>query len=388
MEKQEKQESSKPRFRPRYAFGFTLILFIVFDIFMRVFFAQPELLLRNEGIGTQAMDYFFEQIDSDLVDMKIAWIGASVMQGLKNVPPDKTYPLVATKLLADKNIKMSGYNLATAGVRVGDTFIIMHEAIKHGVKVIPIALHLKTFSGTKFSKLEPVLYKDLIYYIKGHPEFVDIREKNLNIKSSKWMHILVDRSIAKGWGFYRYSGMIFPMISKSDKPPMEFVRQQYQLAMGLANDFVTTAATMDYEVRNKDNVWHGIPPVWSIANKSSYEGIDLTNTNPLWQLIDRIAIEAGQNNVVILFFFSPLNKLAIEKHNQFSWQSQGQYVQIMTNRIKSAGFDHVVADMTNAVQSEYFSDFDHLNINGHRQLAEKLVPYLEIAIDKAEKINK
>ncbi len=387
-EKIKDSKAPKALFRIKYVLGWLLILFFILEICSRIFFAKPGLLLRNEGIGTQAMDYFFEQMDKDPVDMKIAWIGASVMQGLKNVPPGKTYPLVANKLLKEKDLHISGYNLSTAGVRVGDTYLILHEAIKHGAKVVPIALHLKTFSGKRFSIAEPVLYKDSSYYLMGHPEFVEIREKDLHVNTSSWMHILLDKSISRIWAFYRYSGMVFPMLSKSDKPPMDFVKHQYLLAMGLANEFVTTAATMDYEYRNQDDIWLGIPKVWSMANKSSYTEVNLTKTNPLWRLIDRITIEAGQQKVVILFFFSPLNKLAIEKHDQFPWPLQQRYVDIVSNRIKSSGFDHIIADMTNAVEPKYFTDFDHMNINGHRQLAHEMIPYLEKAILKSEMINK
>jgi hypothetical protein len=373
----------RPRFRPRYALGWALFLLIILEIVFRVAFSHPGLAVRNEGIGTQTMDYLLEQMQKSPAVNKVPFLGASVMQGLKNVPPELTYPVLATDILKDKGLNIFGTNLASAGLRMGDTYLLMRESIRRGATVIPIALHLKTFSGS-FMK-QPVLYDGNAYYLIGHPQIVKIRKQELKIDDTRWTNIVADRSLAKAWAFYRYSGMLFHLYVDTDKPPMEHVRRWIKLRYGFARKLSIKAAAMDYDDRNVDNVWKNTHPVYAQLNRASYKTSDISEKNPLWPLIDRMCKEANEAGVVLLFFFSPLNKPAIEQFHQFPWHIHKSFVRAATRHIKRNG--QSVVNLTHAVPSKYFTDFDHLNMNGHQAMAKAIAPHIKRAIRKSKRKN-
>lgn len=370
-----------PRFRLLYALAWMFFLLFLLDIGVRAYFSQPDLVLRSEGIGTSSMDYLFEQMERNKAKNKIAWIGASVMQGLKNVPGDRTYPVIVSRALKEKGEDVAGYNMAIAGCHIGGDYLIMHEAIKRGATLITIAIHYKGFSG-RDNMFKPVMYEENLFYLRDHPEFNRIRQNMLHIPPIEWTHIWVDKMLRKVWGLYRYSGMYFPMISKSDKPPIEYFGYIYKVKTGLAGKMITDAANMDFDDRNVEGVWENIPEMFATANAMPYRYPDLTDKNPLWKLLSLMMAEAKEANVTLLFFLSPLNKPAIEKYNIFDWPENAKFSSVVGQRIRAGGHSYI--DMTSVVPPGGFTDFDHLNLNGQQKLAEELEPYVYRALKKAE----
>lgn len=377
------KSNDKPtvRFRLFFALAWMFFLLFLLDIGVRVYFSQPDLVLRSEGIGTSSMDYLFEQMEKSKAENKIAWIGASVMQGLKNVPGSKTYPVLITRALKAKGENIDGFNMAIAGCHVGGDYLIMHEAIKRGASLIAIAVHYKGFSG-RDNMFKPVMYKESTYYLRDHPNFSNIRQQMLHVQPIEWSHVLIDRTLRRLWALYRYSGMYFPMISKSDKPPIEYFGYIYKVKLGLAGEMITNAANMDFDDRNKEGVWENIPDMFATANAMPYRYSDLTDKNPLWKLLSLMMKEAKESNVLLLFFISPLNKPAIEKYKIFDWPKNAEFSKVIGERIRRGG--HQFVDMTSVVPPGGFTDFDHMNLNGQQKLADELEPYVYKALGQVK----
>ena len=363
-----------------------VLLFALTEIGFRLFFAQPGLALRNEGFDTQSMDYLFEQLERSTAKNKVAWIGASVMQGVKNCPPDKTYPVLASRFLDSRGFDVFGVNLAVAYTHMGDFYLLLNESLRRGAKVIPVALHYKTFSGMERGAKQ-VLYTDLASYLRGQPEADDIRKHLLKLRKSEMRTIMRDRSVARFSALYRYHGMVFPMLTGLDRPPMEILRHQFQLKSGQAPDFMALAADMDYEDRNADHLWRNTDIRFVQANRKLYNKVNLVWTNPAWSLLDQMCKEAGEQSAVLLFFFAPVNKIALDKFRMIDWAIFDQFTAHTRKRIEGSGYPHRVIDLTHSVQAAYFTDFEHMNMNGHKQLARALVPHIRTAIQETPGAN-
>lgn len=381
LDREQKKEITGLRFRLGYALGWTVLLFIVLDVIVRLVFSQPNLLLRNEGLSAQATDYLFNQIKHDPSSIKIAWLGASVMQGLKNVHQERTYPVTVSRRLGEQGYDVGGYNLAMAGNNMGDFFSFLVEAVDRGANVAPVALHYKGF--TKNNKLGSLIrYKEHAYYARNHPDFDELNKKQFRIKRSQWTEIYLDRSLAKSWALYRYRGMMFTLASRSDKTAMEFFSYHYKRLFGLGAQQLLAAADLSYEARNQDNLWQGLPKHLMNTNQRLFKNTEINENRPHWVILDKMCQYAKEQNVVLLFFFAPINRAAIEKLPSFDWEKFKRYkIRAATHILKNG---QMIEDLSNKIDTRYFTDFDHLNTNGHDQMADVIEPYLREAIARLQ----
>lgn len=377
-------QNYKPKrsFRIKYALLVTFILTLILDIGLFIYFKQPNLVLRNEGNVTNAMDYLFEQMERDDSKIKIAWQGASVMQGLHNTPPDKTYPALISKFLKNKGINATSYNLAVAGNSIGDNYLLIYKSIKCNANIIPVALHYKLFSKNR-QWGSMVSYKENAYYLARHPEFGSIRSDMLKIEPFEWTEIMVDRSIAKIWSLYRYRKTIWIKALESGREPLDYFGFQYAVKSGLVHNATQIGVKLDYNSRNQDNIWKEIPPSLAKLNRLAYKNIDLSESNKIWAIIDKMCEEADKAGVILLFFYSPVNFEAVKYFNQYDFEDYRKFKVICAKKIGGNG--HMVLDMSNKVESKYFTDFEHFNMNGHRQLAVEMIKQMGRAIVKARK---
>lgn len=369
----------RPRFRPLYALGWATLLFILLDIVIRIVFSQSGLALRNQGVNSAAMDYLFEQMDADDAKVKTAWLGASVMQGYKNVPEDKTVSVLTVADLKRKGLSISGYNLAVAGNNMGDNYLLAHESLKNGANLLVVSLHYKLFSDHGSQKM-PVIHKEFVNYLKDSKDSGPIRKKLLKIAPGTWREVHMDRTLAKYWALFRYRSFIFEVLTKTDRPPLEIIEYHYKMDLGFMMDEVIGAAKMTYEDRNTDSLWKQTPQIIAMKNRAAYKEIDLSPKNRRWEIIDLMCKEATKNNAVILFYLTPINRPSINKFKLFNWNHLERFKADVTKLIESKG--HLVADLTEAVDPKYFTDFDHLNMNGHKQLSQKIEPDLIRAMTK------
>ena len=378
-QKTDEKKRAKPRFRLFYALGWTVALFVVLDVLLRLLFAQPGLMVRNEGLTAQAYDYLFGQMEKSRAKVRVAWMGASVMQGLKNVDRYNTYPLLIGKALRENGLDVDSFNFAMAGNNLGDFYALTIEAAKHGANVVPVALHYKGF--TKGNKLgSPMRYGSNAYYARGIDDFFKVRSNEFKVKNSEWQEAWLDQTLGRIWKLYNNRNMLFVLASNSDQTPMEYFSFHYKILFGFGLAGIVESGAMTYESRNQDNLWDQLPAPLMITNFQLFKNVDISEGRVQWSILDRLCMEANANNIVLLFYFAPINKSAIAKLKFFEWQKFKQWKLRAATHILQSG--HMIEDMSDKVDNRYFTDFDHLNTNGHAQMAEVFAPYLENAIAK------
>lgn len=360
-------------FRFRYAVLITLVLFIILDIGIRVYFSKPGIILRNEGNVSYAMDYLFEQMGKDDSYRKIAWLGASVMQGVHNTPPDQAYPQLVCKRIQKRGRDVACYNLAVSGANLGDMYLLMHESLNRGADIIVAAINYKIFSDqSKMGVL--VRYPELLYHIRKNPRFVNIRQEIAGVDSGEWTNIFMDRTLADIWAFYRYKGLIGILMTGQGKPVFEHLKYTYAVNSGLARDNALEAAKSDYIDRNRDDLWKGMPDQFATFCRLTYSRINLSPDNPKWEVLEQMSKEAKERNATLIFLISPVNLEGAEQFKQFEKKDIADFRKILQRKINNNG--NLVIDMSDKIDYRHFTDFEHMNLNGHKQLANKLSKFI------------
>ncbi len=364
-------------FRIRYTFLVTFILIAILDIGVSQYFNKPNHIFRNEGNNNNAMDYLFRQMEKDSSRYIIAWQGASVMQGLHNAPPLKTYPALVNRFLRKKGIDVNSYNLAVAGNDIGDNYLLAHKSMKCGANIIPVALHYKLFSKNR-QKKGMVRYKENLFYLNEATGFSSIRSDLLKVKPFEWTEVWINGTLSRFWNLYRYRKTIWAIVLENGKNPLEHLGFLYSTRSGLAHDAALYGAKINFEDRNADYIWKEIPSSMALVNRLAYKKIDISDNNSVWAIIDKMCKEADKAGVLLLFFHSPVNFEAVKYFDQYQIDDYRKFKLACARHIGNNG--QMIIDMSDKVESKFFTDFEHLNMNGHRKLAKEMLVKLREGI--------
>jgi hypothetical protein len=372
-------KSDTPKIRPKWVFFWAIAFFVLLDVIVRIYFAQPNLLLRNIDRGIGSLPYLFSQMDKH-EGPKIAFVGASVMQGYQNVAADRTFSaLVERQLNATAKYKgTKSFNLASAGHNFGDHYCLLAETIRHKPDLIVVAMHFKSFSQ-HISTGVPIQHKSLVNYISNDPKRDEMLRRFQISKTDYYLYRL-DGLVRRISAFYRYHELIPQMISGSADSPPFAILDHYKAALGLYSTSQAVARMHDPEDRSTDYLWKLLPEQLVMHNHEICSNLDFSDSNVNWRSFKDICELGRKEKVNILFYLTPINKAIVTEQNFFDWNILRNYKQVVIQQVRQNG--HLLADVTNAVDAPYFSDTDHLNMNGHAQVSRKMTKEIKKALDR------
>jgi len=365
----------KNRVRLRYVLLFTLLLFLVLEIPVRRLERRPDLVLRNEGRSHMALPYMYRQMELTKFRRVIAFLGASETQGVVNTTAETTYPVDIEKLLAARGVATHCFNLATIGNGLGDNLALAVEAMRRGADLLVFCLHYKLFSNSGALAFAST-YRDSLYYLRHRPDFSQLQHRYFLISNRDYMEIRFSKFLESFWAFYRENQLISYLIAGDLEPePLTAQARKWLFkGAGPAPRKIATQIEMlgTPEKRNRDNLWQLQPAEYHQDNGKAYEKISLDPQDVHFKIFELINELSRASKVKILIFLTPLNRGAVNQFKYFDWNKHAKFVE-MTSQTVLAN-DNYFLDLTDAVENRCFTDGDHLNMNGHRQLAEALVP--------------
>jgi len=356
--------------RLTYALTFTLILLIILDIGVRKIETIPDLILRNEGHRNLALEYMFARLEK-ISGRRAVWLGGSVEQGLGNTIPEMTAANLSQKILRQSGLDITIYNMAKIGNRLGDHFAITTESIRKGADVIVFPLSLQLFSSSLLlgkGMNEP----DLLIYLKFHPQFTFLRRNILSIPDYQWDEIQASGFVKQCWALYKYRDLISYLLTGSGEDMPTIIQNAFIDWAGIRTDRNSDdlLSKLKPEEKNRDNLWMQTPPAKLFQSKAILEKINLSEKDPNIILFTMINMLAKQTQIPILFYLSPVNRECVDANKLFSWDKYDHFKETITSICKQ--FSQDLIDCTDIIPAKYFTDMDHLNMNGHAMLAKAL----------------
>jgi hypothetical protein len=129
------------------------------------------------------------------------------------------------------------------------------------------------------------------------------------------------------------------------------------------------------EERNADYLWKVIPDHVVQLQYHHCEAFDFSDENLNWATFKEMAAYAKRRRVNLLFFLNPINEDFVKAKGFFDW---GEVMPLFKQRVLEVTQANGLPlfDATTRIDPRYFSDLDHLNMNGHRQMAQALLPHV------------
>ncbi len=356
--------------RLRYAFLTTLALLLIFDVAVRALNVQnkPNLTLRNEQRSDAYNDYFFRQMR--LTDRPvIAFMGASIVQGFVNTRPENAMPMLIQEMLDEQGIANRCFNMALIGNNLGDHLALSSESIRNGADLVVIPLHFKLFSG-RGTLNRMIMHKDNIFYLRGRKDFRKLRRKVFKITDDQWSDIKIRKNLELIWAFYRQRNLLSLWATGRTGP---FPNALF-MSLGRKIRFLQPLVKEPHDPKkwNTDNHWKKKSKLYHESNRSTYEDINLDFDNIHFQTLDMICAMGREKKAKLLFYLIPLNRSANEQFHYFDWEKHALFKQMTQEITEKYGYESM--DLTDAVDNRHFTDGDHLNMRGHEEFAQALLP--------------
>lgn len=378
----EKDKSKKTSIRRWMVFVWAIAFFVILDIGVRIYFSQENIVLRNIDRGISALPYLFDQMDSHK-GKKIAFVGASVMQGYQNVEADRAFPNLIEKMLAkdEKYADVKCFNLASAGHNFGDHYAILSEAIRHKPDLIVVAIHFKSFSQHGDTRV-PLQHQSLSSFLYQDPDKDALLERFGVTKLDYWKY-RIDHGAQRISAFYRYSELMAQLVTNTADPPVYYINNHYKAKMGLLSEAKMLFLELKPEQRSTDYLWKLLPDTLIGRNHEICSNLDFSDSNINWRTFKDLCALARKKKVNVLFYLTPINRSIIKEHNFFDLNILRNYQRVIIEQIRDNG--HLLAEnTTTAVNDAYFSDTDHMNMNGHAQLAIQMLSDVKEGLDRGK----
>jgi len=357
--------------RLRWVIPVVLILFAATDAAVLRLERVPGLILRNEGRSHFAERYMFRQMHFTKDRPVVAFFGASVIQGYINTTPETAAPVVTERVLFDRGIKTRCFNLACLGNNLGDHLALGTEAARNGADLLVIPLHFKLFSNLGTLGFMS-FYREDVTYLRRRPDFLRLRRRLLKVSDREYQEIRLKQFFVRHWAYYRERRLVSHVLTGNAFPiPVQV--QQWLLTLGgveMSDSDTPLGKFNNPEERNRDNLWKLQPRSYHDNQIDTYRQISVDPRGRHFQVLRLVNGLSGRSDAKILFYMIPLNRTAINRFGYFKWEQHAAFKRLTEEMALRAG-NHFV-DLTDAVDDRYFTDGDHLNINGHAKLAEAL----------------
>ena len=374
--------------RPYRLIFFFVVLVLVSELGVRLYFTQSNLIDRNPGNTTAAMHYLLEQF-SHATRPRIVFCGSSVTQGYGNCPDGKHFPaLVAEKLRKIRAYrKASAYNLSSAGNRYGDHFANLVAVMPDEPDLVVTAIHIKMFSVHR-SLIEPMSHPEGIYHFRNYPEYWKGGQNDLfarfRMTDQKYREIYLDHKVAALSGLYRYRRLLGYFTTGNFRYPAAASADRIMAWLGMMDPIMVEAADTTFVERNADYLWKVIPKHVIALQYMHCEAFDFSEENVNWLTFKNYCEFGQRHGIRMLFFLNPVNKAFVDDKEFFDWD---EVMPIFRQRTKALvrSYGHRFVDMTERVDYRFYSDLDHLNMNGHEQTARLILPHVKAALRSKKK---
>lgn len=361
-----------------------LVLVLLTELVVRVYFLQDDVIERNPGNTPAAMNYLFEQMKQH-EGRKVVFLGSSVVQGFGNCLPGTHFPALVEKMLHEKYgmTDVRCFNLSSAGNRFGDHFGNLIETMRYDPDLVVTAIHLKMFS-VHSSLVDPFTHEEVIYYFRNDPDFSKDYRERFRISPVRYRQIWLDFQLRKVFALYRHRGILSYFWTGNYRRPTTAASDYIKAAMGWMNPLLIEAHTTDKHERNANYLWKVIPHHVIQLNYHHCEAFDLSAENINYQTFVDLSGYAQKNNVNMIYYLSPINRPFVEQREFFEWN---EVVPLFKQRTLEVTRKHKIRllDAVEKIDYRYFSDLDHLNMNGHRQMAEYMLPHLVRQLNKGKR---
>ncbi|MHA1568926.1 MAG: hypothetical protein ACTSXZ_05610 [Alphaproteobacteria bacterium] len=346
-----------------------IVLFVLLDLGVLWLEAKPDLVLRNEASTHFATPYFLRQIEKTKDRPVVAFFGASVINGTLNTTPETAMPVVVQKLLAEQGVDARCFNLAAIANNLGDNLALATEAAYRGADLLVFNLHYRLFSG-KGSLGRMTCHRDTVFYLRDRIDFRILRRRHLFVSDRDYLEISLRHMIKSYWAFYREVRLLTYLLT-GDLEPLPAQFRKWLLGVEREEKLTPAALVGSPEERNRDNLWYEQPASYHLETIETFKEVVLDPENKHFQMLELLNELSTDFHVKVMFYLTPVCRAAVDKFGYFDWEQYAEFAR-MTREMTEEN-NNIFIDATDAAESRHFTDCDHLNISGHRQLAEALV---------------
>ncbi len=359
--------------RPGRVCLIAFFLLVVLDVRVRKIESIPDLVFRNETRHQAATPYMLARMRAGTP--AIAFLGDSVMQGLITTPPDRTAAVLIQNQLRANGHDVTAFNLSSMGAQMGDHYAVGVGAMRNGADAIVVSLHYKLFSSHPMFT-SPLRYKQTAFYLRDEPELGEALGK-LGVSPKEWLAIRVRGNLANIWGLYRYRGLLSQLVTGSYDNPLVQIEDRWAKRLGVvieSDPGRNILRALEARDRDRENLWMDMLKVHHDAEREVFGQMEINRYNDHVAMLVRLAKKAKKSHVPMLMYFTPQNRRLIDRENYFNWENFAYFQRKLAEAVE--GTDVHVADMTDAVPAEHFTDSDHITRRGHEILAAELYPHV------------
>jgi hypothetical protein len=359
-----------------------VVTLALIDIPVRSYLEKPGLARRNEGLSNMAVPYMLDEL-ARRDGTNLAFVGTSALHAYDTCLYSQTGPLVAERLLREQGFDVNSFNLALSGNITGENAALTHAAIKAGADLVVFEVIYPVYGGRGIININQPTLPKVLYQARDLPKF----DENLplfNTRLIKWKTRLPGLWLFNNWKLLQNRGLIiYSLLGRPDGPAIQLGDKIMQ-SRGLTPKRENWKYFLPESERPApDFTWHkkrenGGDLLRQVAKVKQDQVVISPDTKNM-KLLSLVCKESKASGVPVLFYTAPFNREIVEEINLLDLRMYDRWLKLAERRIESEGC--LFFDLRNGVEPRHFTDYVHMNRNGHAVLGQlyvpMLVPYLQ-----------
>jgi len=342
-----------------------LALTIVTDVALVHTFDREDLFLRTTGHSLASLPYLLQRYERH-DGRSVVFLGASVVHGSSYTKPEQTAPLVVERLLRRRpeTADVRCFNFAVPSATMGDLYCLLSHFKTNKPDLIVLTINPKFFCRAVFSEA-PVRFPRM--WGMTAPEDRARIASHDGLTFAQKQSALLNETIRRHWALPRWLPLWGERLSGAPNPLGEALMRN--LAEPLGEEFVNPNRPKPF--LREPYRWRKLSEVKVGYLYKAYAELPPREENTNFFFLEQILALARENDFAVLPYITPFNRPMNDERKILSVREYARFLQETLTVVRRNRYR--LLNLTDAVESRWFGDLDHLLVEGHEQLAHALL---------------
>lgn len=341
-----------------------LLLVVVTDIFLVRYFDRPGLATRTNGRSLSALPYLIDRYEN--YDGKaVVFLGSSVIAGTSYTTPAEAAPSVTETILRRRTglDDVRCFNFAVPAFTMGDLYCLFSRLKEKRPGLVVLTINPKFFCREVYQAAPIRLPRMWAVALPEDRARIAGRD-GLTFRQKRAAEI--NETIRRHWALPRLLPLFGERLSGNRNPLGEAMMKN--LAEPLSDEIVNPNRPKPF--LREPYRWRKLSETKLGYLRTAYAELPPREQNTNFFFLEQLLDLARENKITVLPYIMPLNRRMNDEHKILDTQEYAAFLREVLAAVRAR--DYGLLNLTDAVDSRWFGDLDHLLYKGHELLAHAL----------------
>ena len=360
--------------RPLRVIAVVLALTIITDVALARYFNREGMFRRTTGRSLAALPYLlqgYERHDG----RSVVFLGSSVTHGSSYTKPEQAAPRVVERLLRERpeTADVRCFNFAVPSATTGDLYCLLSYLKTNKPDLVVLTINPKFFCREVFG--DAAVRYPRLWGMAAPADRARIASHD-GLTFMQKQSALVNETIRRHWALPRWLPLWGERVSGNRNPLGEALMKN--LAEPLGDEFVNPNRPKPF--LREPYRWRKLSEVKVGYLHKAYAELPPRAENTNFFFLEQFLALARENNFTVLPYITPFNRTMNDERKILSTREYARFLHETLTVVRHNRYR--LLNLTDAVESRWFGELDHLLVEGHEQLARALLEPIAVEVTR------